>query len=153
MNECIEFVNKINYEMSEREDWFSLSESYKATDKDIDIVEKKLGILLPESYKCLVLNFSVGDFAFQTIYSLWEDSEFNLLKINQQYSNIAKGFILFSDNEVGDFYGFRVSDNICLDEIWFYDHETNQWEQTKYNTLFEIVYDVALKLYSDNRPD
>jgi len=102
MSECAEFVNKIKNEMLERPDWFSLSEPYKARDKDVDIVEKKLGIILPKSYKCLVLNFSVGDFAFQTIYSLWKDSEFNLLKINQQYSSLAKGFILFSDNEVGD---------------------------------------------------
>jgi len=153
MSECAEFVNKIKNEMLERPDWFSLSEPYKARDKDVDIVEKKLGIILPKSYKCLVLNFSVGDFAFQTIYSLWKDSEFNLLKINQQYSSLAKGFILFSDNEVGDFYGFKISNNICLDEIWFYDHEINQWEKTKYNTLFEIIYDVALKLYSDNRPN
>ncbi|CAA6805214.1 MAG: Unknown protein [uncultured Sulfurovum sp.] len=153
MSGCNEFVNKIKNEMLARPDWFSLTEPYKAKDEDITIAEQKLGIILPKSYKCLVSNFSVGDFAFQIIYSLWKDSEFNLLKINQKYNNISKGFILFSDNEVGDFYGFKIFNNICLDEIWFYDHEVNQWEQTKYNTLFEIIYDVGLKLNSKNRPD
>ena len=135
----IEFDNEIKEIKNLHPLWFELADVNKATKEDIANVEKELLCQLPDEYKYFLKNYGGGYFAFTIIYSLCKDSKYNLIKINTHNHKIAKDYILFSENQVGDFYGFKKENNMCTSVIYFFDHETNVWSKTNYKTLFDYI--------------
>lgn len=55
-----------------------------------------------------------------------------------QYLNIA-------DNGCGDFYMMRIDNGVCLDSIFWYDHETKNITETEYSDILEYLIQVGLK--------
>lgn len=153
MNKCNDFIKIVKKEQKDHNDWFALLEEQEATEENIKKTEQKLKVILPKEYKCVLLNFPVGYFAFTIIYSILDNSDFNLKKLNRELGDFATNYLIFSENQVGDFYGFKIQNKIALSKIWFYDHELDRWIETKYADLYEFIYDIGLKINYKNRPD
>ena len=125
--------------------WFGLESDSSATDSEIDAVEAFLSITLPEEYKIFVKEFGGGYFAFTNVFSVNKESEWYIIKQNKQIGLVnSHDFLAVSDNQVGDFYGFKIVNGKCEAYLMFFDHETGQIEKTKYGDLFEYLEKVGL---------
>lgn len=111
----------------------------KPTDEFYYNVEKELNVILPIEYKEFLFNYGGGIFANSRIFSFDENSNYYLIRKNNEWKHLRNDFLIFSENGCGDFYGFKIIENYCSSKIWFYDHEINSWKETKYNDLFEFL--------------
>jgi hypothetical protein len=126
--------------------WFGLESDPPATDSEIEEVEKQLSIILPEEYKRFVKEFGGGYFAFTKVFSVNKESEWYIINQNKQVSLIeSHNFLAVSDNQVGDFYGFKVINGKCESYLLLFDHETGQLENSKYVNLFDYLVKVGLR--------
>lgn len=119
--------------------WFGMEPDQAPSEIDIKEAEKKLGKELPQDYKDFLCEYGGGYFVFSNVYSLEERSAWNLIDINNEYSNIREEYILISENGVGDHYGFISLNGVCAPQIYFFDHETEQWNSTQYSNIFEYL--------------
>lgn len=124
--------------------WFGLAPDKSVNESAIVSVETKLEVKLPDEYKEFILKYGGGYFSFSIVYSLDDVSDWNLIKVNHEYLSLRAGYILISENGVGDFYGYKVINGICSSEIYFYDHETEGWEKTLFSNLFDYLKKHAL---------
>lgn len=127
--------------------WFGLESDPKATDLEIKEVEILLSVKLPDEYKKFIKNFGGGYFAFSNIFSVNKESEWYIVNQNKNIGLFdTLGFLAISDNEVGDYYGFKIENRVCGSSIHFYDHEINFLEITEYKNLYEFIIKVGLTL-------
>lgn len=134
----LEFDNKIKKLQQLHPMWFKLLDSRPANIDEFQKMEKKMNIKLPSEYKHITTSYGGGYFAFSILYSILDESDYNIYQENKV---LSKGYILFSENQVGDFYGFKIDKNIAKSEIYFYDHEVDKWEKTKYYNLYDFLYE------------
>ncbi|MCF6409725.1 SMI1/KNR4 family protein [Pseudalkalibacillus salsuginis] len=125
--------------------WFGLENEPIGTDREIIKIERLFSVTLPEEYKLFIKRYGGGYFAFTNIFSV-KDSEWNIVQINNEIKLIkSHNFIAISENEVGDFYGFKVNNGVCNPKVKFYNHELDQIEETEYQNLYEYLLKVGLK--------
>ncbi len=124
--------------------WFAMEADEKPNQESFSDVEVKLDAKLPTDYMNFINEFGGGYFAFANVFSLDEKSEWNIVRQNYGYDSIRKGHVLISENGMGDFYGYKVIDGVCLPEIYFFDHETARWVETEILNLFEYLEKFAL---------
>ena len=109
----------------------------KATDEDLQIIEKKLRIILPNDFKIWVIKYNgsfpspdsvnvsgTGKIVIDSSVSFsLKDSE-NIIKIKQKLSKISKQLVpIFSDGG-GNYFCFRYKKEDSLPtDIVFWDHE------------------------------
>ena len=111
------------------------------------LLEKTLFIELPGEYKTFLQAFGGGYFAFVIVFSATKGSEWNLVAQNEQAGVLEKySFLAISDNEAGDYYGFKVEDGVCDSKISFFDHEDGSVKETKYENLFEYLIKEGLTI-------
>ena len=137
----LEFDKKIKELQQLHPIWFKLLDSRPATIDEFRELEKKMNVKLPFEYEHIVTTYGGGYFAFSILYSVLDESDYNIYSINEENKILAKGYILFSENQVGDFYGFKIKDNIVQSKIYFYDHEIAIWKETKYHNLYDFLYE------------
>ena len=137
------FNKKVEQVRAKQPIWFALKSDNIQNKLICDKVEQKLKAKLPIEYKDFILQYGGGYFGFTSIYSLDPDSDWNIVKMNQLY--LHSKFIIFSDNGVGDVYGFKIVNEECESEVYFFDHECNEWSLTEYKNLFAYLYEVGLK--------
>lgn len=122
--------------------WFELESDAPATEREITAVEASLGATLPDAYKSFLREFGGGYFAFGNVFSVSE-SEWNIVRRNEDIS--IPGFIAISDNGTGDYYGFKVSNGACGDEVYVWDHEQpTHIRPTDFGNVLEMLDHVAL---------
>lgn len=144
--EFYEFYEKVTEIKNKRPIWFGLESDIVASDKEIYHAEKSLALLFPEDYKQFVKAFGGGYFAFTVIYSVQQKSEWSIISKNKNCELIkSHDFISFSDNQCGDYYGFRVKSGRCDSEIYFYDHETQKVKRTNFINIFEFILKTGLQ--------
>ena len=119
--------------------WFGMESDSIPEQSDITEAEINLGISLPTDYINFVSEYGGGYFAFSNVFSLEKRSDWNLVDLNNKYREIVSGHVLISENNLGDFYGFKITDGICGPEIYYYDHEVAQWQKSSYENLFEYL--------------
>lgn len=134
----LEFDNKIKKLQQLHPIWFKLLDSRPVNIDEFQETEEKMNIKLPPEYKHIVTNYGGGYFAFSILYSILDESDYNIYQENKV---LSKGYILFSENQVGDLYGFKIDNNIAKSEIYFYCHEVDKWEKTKYYNLYDFLYE------------
>jgi hypothetical protein len=141
-NQFIEHVNRLK---ASNPIWFGLDADPAGTAAEIEFVEKQLNISLPEDYKKFIEVFGGGYFAFTIIYSVSVGSEWSIVNQNQSMELLEKHhFLAVSDNQAGDYYGYK-NDSECSEKTLFvYDHEDRQVKPTKYQDLFEYLMEVGL---------
>lgn len=139
-----EFEKKVDERQKNNPIWFGLESDCLPSELDLVKVQKNLGVEFPEEYMKFIKKYGGGYFALGVVYSLDPSSDFNIFKINEDNSSVRDGYVLFSDNGSGDFYAFKVSGNRCLSGVCARDHETGEWQETKYGNIFSFLIDVAL---------
>ena len=77
-----------------------------------------------------------GYFAFTIIFSVSDGSEWYILSQTQAISLLEKHhFLAVSDNQAGDYYGFKVNAGWCESKIAVYDHDSFEVKDTEYNKM------------------
>lgn len=144
-----EFIQQINQLKTSNPLWFELQADPPGTKADIASVEKQLDVSLPEEYQQFVKLFGGGYFAFTVVYSVAAHSQWNIIRQNQ-ILNLwhTQGFIAFSDNHAGDYYGYMIENGLLSERIYEYDHETEQVNSTKYRNLYAFLMEVGLRQIS-----
>lgn len=135
----ITFQKSIKKAKTENPLLFVLEHDAIPTMDDIIAIQKQLQIVLPEKYIQFLLNFGGGYFGYANIYSLDKNSDFFIFKHSPA---IMKDLLFVADNGCGDFYAFRIEGGKCMEEIVFFDHESNA---TK-DTIFSDVLDYLIKI-------
>lgn len=141
-----ELTNKITEAKIKNPIWFGLDADKIPALTDIISSEQSLNTKLPKDYLDFLKKFGGGLLAFTVIYSLDNDSDFNLLKINKQYNRIRDKFLLISENGAGDFIGVNPETYEAKPNIYFFDHETGIWSKTKYCGILDYIYQTALRI-------
>ncbi len=127
--------------------WFGLESDPKSTESDIKDIESHLLIKLPGEYKEFVKEYGGGYFAFTNVFSGDKESEWYISTQNDAIDLLnSHEFLAVSDNETGDYYGFKVINGICESKISLYDHEDNQLKSTEYKNLYDFLIKVGLNL-------
>ncbi|GAA0180422.1 hypothetical protein SH2C18_31180 [Clostridium sediminicola] len=124
--------------------WFALDSDENSTDNDIAVIEEKLNLKLPIEYIQFIKNFGGGYFAFTYVYSGKSNSEWYIISQNRKAKFGCK-FIAFSDNGVGDYYGFMVNGNTCESKVSFYDHEEQAVKLTDFKNIFDFLIKIGLR--------
>ncbi|MDQ0110679.1 SMI1/KNR4 family protein [Paenibacillus harenae] len=141
-----QFTENVNRLRASNPIWFALDADPIGTKAEISTVENQLNISLPEDYKTFIEAFGGGYFAFTVIYSVTDDSEWNILNKNQSLELLEKHhFLAVSDNQAGDYYGYIIENGLSTKNLFVYDHDDRQVKQTKYQNLFEYLVEVGLK--------
>ena len=123
--------------------WFGLDADAPATEAQLQDAETEIGVSFPEEYRRFLKEYGGGFFAFAKIYSVQPGSDLHVLAINRRAGLIGSGLLAFSDNGVGDLYGFKVGGGDS--SIWFLDHETRQWQATHFSDLIQFLVEEALR--------
>lgn len=124
--------------------WFALAADRIPSGAEISNAERLLEVALPDDYKQFIRQYGGGYYAFANVFSLDMNSDWYLCAKNREYHYIREPYLRISENGSGDYYGYKGSNRQCSTEIWFFDHEVNQWERTRYQNLFEYLATVAL---------
>jgi len=141
-----QFTEHINRLKDSNPIWFALDSDPVGTKAEIETVEKQLNISLPEDYKKFIKAFGGGYFAYTVMFSVSADSEWNIINQNQSLDLLEKQYFLaVSDNQAGDYYGYKIESGLSEKNLFVYDHDDRQIKQTKYQNLFEYLMEVGLK--------
>lgn len=54
-------------------------------------------------------------------------------------------FLAVSDNQAGDYYGFKIQNDLMGNDVYTYEHENDQITRTKYRNIYEYIMEVGLK--------
>lgn len=142
-NEFTEHVNRLK---ASNPIWFGLDSDPVGTKAEIETIENQLNIVLPEDYKKFIEVFGGGYFAFTVIYSVSAYSEWSIINQNQSLDLLEKKhFLAVSDNQAGDYYGYKIESGLSEKSLFVYDHDDRQIKKTKYRNLFEYLMEVGLK--------
>jgi hypothetical protein len=140
-----EFSRIVDETKVKRPIWFGLESDEESTDIEIEQIERCFSAILPQEYKDFIKKYGGGYFAFTNIFSGKKESEWYIVTRNNEVGLLnSYGFIAFSDNEVGDYYGFKIINGKCHPKIYFYDHEDDQIKITEYDNLFDYLNKVGL---------
>lgn len=123
---------------------FQLEHDNVVSEFDISESEKYYGILLPDSYKSVLMNFGGGYFGYIVMYSLDENGGFYL----KDYVSISmiKEFGMFPiiDLETGDYIGFEIKNNKCTENLFIWKHEERNKVKLKVD-FYELLINMGLK--------
>lgn len=122
---------------------FGLGNDRIMSPEGIEGFEHRLQVKLPEKYKQFLLKYGGGYFGYANVYSLDEDSGFYVLNHNDMpvYNHLR-----IADNGCGDYYLVCIADRKCLEQLYFYDHETRDVHNTEYADILEYLVKVGLKM-------
>ncbi|MFK3791969.1 SMI1/KNR4 family protein [Pseudomonas piscis] len=134
------FKQQLDHQRKANPIWFELPSDSLASEAAIIEFEKAMALRLAGQYRHFLKTHGGGYFALGIVYSLDPTSDFNLGRNNSAGSS----HLLFSDNGCGDFYGFGIENGQCLEQVLFFDHGLEQWQQTKYPGLFSFLAATAL---------
>lgn len=134
-----EFNEIVDRTKSQHPVWFGLPSDSPPTEKQIHAAEMELNAIFPEQYRSFLSTYGGGYFGFLVIFSLDENSEWNLIRINADNRHIRSYYLLVSENGVGDFFGFQVNNGKCEPVLSFFDHETQAWCETEFLDLFQFI--------------
>jgi len=144
MNAFKSFDKKIKNAKNKHLFWFNFpSKEEIAEEKEIEDIEKILGLKFSEEYKYFLMHYAAGYFVFSKIYSMKLNSQMNIIHENK--NNPHHEYLLFSENSCGDLYGFKIQNKQCLSEIYFYNDKNKTWYISKYRNFFEFIYEISLK--------
>lgn len=104
---------------------FEAARDQPLTKEKVEEIELLHGIEFPTSYKEHLMTEGAGDFAFGSVYSPDQNSDWSLWRDFDYMPHHRGNLIPFSDNGGGDYYCFPVSHGRCEDRVVWADHEQN----------------------------
>lgn len=125
---------------------FSLSSPDRcASAHDIEAVQKKLKVLLPENYRTFLIQFGGGSYGLTTIFSADPQSEWYLpAKQIEARAYLPGNLLAFSDDFSGGMYVFIITDGIANENV-FYWNPDGGLVNTDYTDVFDFVAKFAYK--------
>jgi hypothetical protein len=149
---CESIMNRENFEnlvskaKQSNPTWFEMSDENHIIDFDkMSELESEYSVTFPESLKHFLSVYGSGYFAFTSILSPFPDNENSLWDQIKVYS-LPSDFIPISENGCGDYYGFKVTDGVCSEEVYFLDHESEyKVGSIEYSSFYEFVVSTGLK--------
>lgn len=143
--DIVEFRELVRIARSSVPTFFEFPEANNMIDKvslaEIEETELLLGAKLPDEYRQFVLEFGAGFFGSSVdIYSPKRGGYIYI--VESQPPEDSQGFIAFSGNGCGDFYGFCVVNAKCESRVvlWSFD-DGGELLETPYHDLYEYVMD------------
>ena len=124
--------------------WFGLEPDEVPNQEDIAVAEQNLGIKFPQDYKDFLREYGGGYFGLGKVFSLQQGSDWNVIDINLNLDYLSEGYLAISDDGAGDYFAYKIIENVCQPNIYFFDHEENKWELTEYFNLFDYLKKYAL---------
>lgn len=125
---------------------FALDHDRAAEERDISSFEAEHSIVLSESHKAILKEHGGGFFGFANLYSLDESSDFYILD-HLKYA--PAGYIPISDNGCGDLYVQKIEENVCMEQLLLYEHDSREAVATKYNDIFEYLVEKGLRMQAE----
>ncbi|WP_161594873.1 SMI1/KNR4 family protein [Verrucosispora sp. SN26_14.1] len=102
---------------------FTLIEGRTATTAEIDDLEKRLGVTLPEKYRSFMMRYGGGMVGCVELFPIaGGDSGDDVKSVNDREFP-ERTFIAIAPVGSGDYWGFPVDDGNCRDEVWFHFHD------------------------------
>lgn len=111
----------------------------KARDTEIQEAEWRLGCKLGAKYVAFLRQYGGGHMGSEMICSVHPGSDANIVSENERAGLLPRGFLAFSPNGCGDYYGFQIQDGIAADTVLFHDHETDAIEDSGYADIFRYI--------------
>lgn len=143
----LDLFNKIVADCKQRKPvLFGLGHDRILSNEEIENFENTFQIALPPKYKDFTLQYGGGYFGYANIYSLDNQSDFYIIKHN---ATPFEKFLRIADNGCGDYYMLRIESQNCLEQLYFFEHDTKRICATEYNDIFEYLIKVGLKLEID----
>jgi hypothetical protein len=106
---------------------------------DILLVEKSIGVCLPNTYKDFLLKYGGGNFGLINVFSAVPESEFYLpRKFIQAEKYLPKNLIPFSDDFSGGNYVVLVEDGEALERVFYWNIDGGLVE-TGFENILEYV--------------
>lgn len=140
-----DFKQIVDKMKKEKPIWFGLDSDSLVDDNQIKEIEDYFQLELPIEYKQFLKTYGGGYFAFLVIFSGDPNSNWYIIRQNEELNLVTKyNFLAISDNEVGDFYGFKVNNNKCETKISVFVHEENIVKETGYRDFYQYVIEVGL---------
>jgi len=141
-NDFRELANEIK---SKKPILFELEHDEILSLEDMRFYEEENGFRLPENYRLFLSEFGGGYFGFTTIYSLDENSDFCILKHRR---SVPENYLPISDNGCGDYYMLKICNGQCSDELYFWNHSTDNIEKCGFTDVLEYLLETGLKYRS-----
>ena len=143
IDEFNEFAEKA---ISKNARLFSLSNPALPSDAtEIKKLEHRLGFSLPDDYKAFLYQFGGGDFGLTNIFCADQGNEWYLAKKVEELAGILpKGFVPFSDDHLGGFYGFKTDQPKFERNIFYWNSDGGE-SLTEFHDIFEFVAKYAFR--------
>jgi hypothetical protein len=100
---------------------------WRASDSDLQRVERELMVQLPSVYKNFMRQYGGGQFLCLDLLPVIsaDDNNEDVLTVNL-YQSSRTNFIAVAPVGTGDWWGFSHDDGICRERVDFLDHEDNR---------------------------
>lgn len=111
-----------------------------ASADDLQMVQNKLDVVLPEKLVTFLSRYGGGDFLRLAIFSAQPDSRWYLPARNGAgLRNVPHDFLIVSDDGCGGNYGLRIEGRVVGDPIFYNDTDDGSVTRTEYADIFEFV--------------
>ena len=98
----------------------------RSTAAEVDALEDDIGLKFPRDFRQIVMTIGAGDIGYTEIYGIRPEQEPSIRRMNPSALQPYGDYIAFSDNGVGDYYGFEVRGGQLGPEVVFLEHETGE---------------------------
>jgi hypothetical protein len=140
-------ISAIDTLRREKPELFDLGMEPVCSEVEVAGVESALGVGLPEEYRLLVTRVGSGRIGFTVIFSCGPQTEYPIIETNNMINLVdRKSFVAVSDDGTGGYYGFLHENGQCKSEIFYYDHDGDTINPTRYCNLYEYFLADAFKL-------
>lgn len=139
-----EFFEILNQLKEEKPILFGLDSDAAVNDDLIATYEEYYGITFSESYKAVLRTIGGGYMGYTVMYSLDESGSFNIKNYVAPEMVSSMEMLPIIDLENGDLLGFNVSDSVCSDDVYCFNHDDGS-KRKVYNDLFDALIEIGFK--------
>jgi hypothetical protein len=111
----------------------------QGSEEEIREAESKVGCKFGTKYRSFLEAYGGGKLGPLVLFSVHPGSRWNIVNQEVVSDLLVHGFLPFSPNFSGDYYGFPVEDGIVGDQVLFCDHETDSIQPSRYADIFEYI--------------
>ena len=110
-------------------------------------IEDAKGITLDTDYRCFLMEYGAGEFAYADIYSPDPLSPWSSWNVLETCHVKPDQFMPLTDNGGGDYLGFLTFDGRTLRPLFWADHEKDySTSESEYGSFIEFITKWALRI-------
>jgi SMI1-KNR4 cell-wall len=118
---------------------FGLSPDKPASERQLEEVERAIGVRLPSSCRAFLNEFGGGSFGLAVIFSADPDGEWYLPKEESKSRRyLPKGLLPFSDDFAGGNYVFKVVAGVAQEAVFYWNTDGGE-SPTEFKDIMEFV--------------